>query len=121
MACCSRPTRPKEVAAQNLINLLADQGKLDGKTVAVLADQDSEGARQRRDRARPRRSRWRRPGSTAVLSITGTDTTAAQAQLDSFIEKWKTEDVDTIFIAGLNVSAKQFVEKLKDGDAGRAR
>ena len=39
-------------------------------------------------------------GSTAILNITGTDTTAAQAQLDSFIEKWKSEGVNTIFIAG---------------------
>src|SRR5262249_23973978 len=52
-------------------------------------------------------------GSTAVLTITGTDTSAAQAQLDSFIEKWKTEGVDTVYIAGLTASAKQFVEKIK--------
>ena len=35
-------------------------------------------------------------GSTAILTITGTDTTAAQAQLDSFIEKWKTEGVNAV-------------------------
>jgi hypothetical protein len=106
------PDTTKEVAAQNLINLLSDEGELDGKTVAVLADQDSEG--RVNDVIIPGlEDAGADTGSTAVLSITGTDTTAAQGQLDSFIEKWKTENVDTIFIAGLNVSAKQFVEKIK--------
>ena len=31
-------------------------------------------------------------GTEAVLSITGSDTTAAQAQLDSFIERWKSDE-----------------------------
>jgi ABC-type branched-subunit amino acid transport system substrate-binding protein len=106
------PDTTKEVAAQNLINLLSEEGELDGKTVAVLADQDSEG--RVNDVIVPGlEEAGAEAGSTAVLSITGTDTTAAQGQLDSFIEKWKTENVDTIFIAGLNVSAKQFVEKIK--------
>ena len=48
-----------------------------------------------------------------MLTITGTDTAAAQAQLDSFIEKWKTEGVNTIYMAGLTAPAKQFVEKIK--------
>ncbi len=53
-------------------------------------------------------------GSTAVLSINGTaDTTAAQAQLDSFIEKWKGQHVNTIFLSGDEVSSKQFVTKLR--------
>ena len=37
------PDTTKESAAQYLINLLAEEGKLEGKTVAVLADQDAEG------------------------------------------------------------------------------
>ena len=54
-------------------------------------------------------------GSTAILNITGTDTTAAQAQVDSFIEKWKTEGVNMVFLSGNNVSAKQFAESIKAG------
>ena len=54
-------------------------------------------------------------GSTAILNITGTDTTAAQAQVDSFIEKWKTEGVNMVFLAGNLVSAKQFAESIKAG------
>ena len=52
-------------------------------------------------------------GSTAILTITGTDTTAAQAQLDSFIEKWKTEGVNMVFMSGNDASAKQFAETIK--------
>jgi hypothetical protein len=52
-------------------------------------------------------------GSTAILDITGTDTSAAQSQLDSFIEKWKTEKVDTLFVSGLEVADKQFIEKVR--------
>ena len=53
-------------------------------------------------------------GSTAILSINGTaDTTAAQAQLDSFIEKWKGQHVNAIFLSGDEVSSKQFVTKIR--------
>ena len=52
-------------------------------------------------------------GSEAVLSISGSDTTAAQTQLDSFIERWKTEHVNALILVGEAVSSKQFVEKIK--------
>jgi len=52
-------------------------------------------------------------GATATLSINGSDTTAAQRQLDSFIERWKSDKVDAIFMSGEQVSSKQFVEKIK--------
>ena len=51
-------------------------------------------------------------GSTAILDISGADTTAALAQLQSFTEKWKTEGVNTVFLSGLQVSAQQFVPAL---------
>ena len=50
-------------------------------------------------------------GTTGLLTITGSDTTVAQAQLDSFIEKWKTEHVDTVFLSGYPASSVQFVTK----------
>ena len=103
----------KESAAKVLINLLVEGGKLKGKKVGILTDQNSEGRINERGRRRPSRRPRSRPGSTAVLSITGTDTSAAQAQLDSFIEKWKSEGVNAIYMAGLTASAKQFVEKIK--------
>jgi hypothetical protein len=52
-------------------------------------------------------------GATALLSVTGADTAAAQGQLDSFIERWKTEHVDTVFLSSYEVSSQQFVAKLR--------
>ena len=52
-------------------------------------------------------------GSEAVLSISDLDTAAAQAQLDSFIERWKTEHVNALILVGAGASSKQFIGKVK--------
>ena len=74
-----------------IVSLLESEGELDGRKVAVLAAQDNEGRIESTvapalDAAGVDR------GSDGVLAISDTDTAAAQAQLDSFIEKWKSED-----------------------------
>jgi hypothetical protein len=102
----------KESAAKVLINLLVGSGKLKGKKVGTLADTNSEGRIDAIVKPLLKKNKVK-TGSSAVLSITGTDTSAAQAQLDSFIEKWKSEGVSVIYMAGLNISSKQFVEKIK--------
>ena len=51
-------------------------------------------------------------GTTAYLTINGSDTTAAQSQLDSFIERWKSEGVNALFVTGEDTVTKQFVEKV---------
>jgi len=92
--------------------LVKERHILDGKKVAVLTETtatprvkavvlptlDAMGVEQ---------------GSEAVLSISGQDTTSAQAQLDSFIEKWKTEHVTALILVGSAASSKQFVDKVK--------
>ena len=97
---------------QAVLNLLAEEKTLAGKKVALMADQNSQAG------AEPAVEKFAsdaglQTGSTAVLSITSEETTAAQAQLDSFIEKWKSEGVNALVMAGASVSAKQFVEKIK--------
>jgi hypothetical protein len=53
-------------------------------------------------------------GDTALLNIgTSGDFTAALTQLDSFIEKWKSENVSAVWLSGDLASNKPFVEKLK--------
>ena len=52
-------------------------------------------------------------GSEAVLSISGLDTSAAQSQLDSFVERWKTERVNALVLVGDGASSKQFIGKVK--------
>jgi ABC-type branched-subunit amino acid transport system substrate-binding protein len=101
-----------ESQAQALINLFEEEGTLEGRTVAVLGDQDAEG--RVNDVIIPGLEELGvEQGSAAILNITDTDTAAAQSQLDSFLERWENEGVDTIFMAGLRVAAAQFVEKIK--------
>jgi branched-chain amino acid transport system substrate-binding protein len=108
------PDRTKEHVATSLISLMSSTGKLKGKTVAVVGDKNNES--RVNDVIMPALKKAKvKTGSPAILNITGTDTTAAQAQVDSFVEKWKTEGVNMVFLAGNLVSAKQFAESIKKG------
>jgi ABC-type branched-subunit amino acid transport system substrate-binding protein len=96
-----------------ILDLLARDKTLKGKKVAVLTQPDSK------DRAEalvtPALKKMKvKQGTTAVLNVTGADTTAAQSQLESFIEKWKGEDVDTFMIVGQVVVSKTYVTMLKE-------
>jgi ABC-type branched-subunit amino acid transport system substrate-binding protein len=95
-----------------VLSLLKSQNTLAGKKIALLADQNTQAAAETRVKAAAT-AMGIQQGSTAVLSITNEETTAAQGQLDSFIEKWKSEGVNALVMAGPSVSAKQFVEKIK--------
>ncbi len=107
------PDTTKEAAVANFVPLVLSTGKLKGKTVGFLTDQDA--ADRVKNLVVPAMKKGKvKTGSTALLSITGEDTSAAQAQLDGFIEKWKDEGVNAIYMAGLTASAKQFVEKIKE-------
>ncbi|HEY7439383.1 MAG TPA: ABC transporter substrate-binding protein [Acidimicrobiia bacterium] len=106
------PGVTNERAARIVLQLLKQTGRLKDKKVAVLGgDQEASTVN---GTIVPQLKKDKVPlGSTAVLSITGTDTTAAQAQLDSFIERWKSEHVNAIFLSGDEVSSKAFVEKIR--------
>ena len=96
-----------------LVKLLGEQKTLEGKKVAVLA-----GAANKKvatDSIIPSlKSLGVDMGTPALLNISASgDTTSAQSQLDSFIEKWKSEGVDTVFLSGDEASSKQFVEKVR--------
>jgi hypothetical protein len=95
-----------------ILSLLKTQHTLDGKTVAVLGDSN---ATERVDQIiEPAlKSMGVKQGSTGILTITGSDTTTAQSQLDSFIERWKTQHVDALVLAGPAVESKAFVEKIR--------
>ncbi len=96
-----------------ILDLLAKQNTLKGKKVAVLTQQDSK---DRVDQlVTPALKKMKvKQGTTAVLNVSGTDTSAAQSQLESFIEKWKGEGVDTFVLVGQVVVAKNYVTMLKD-------
>jgi len=100
-----------------LMSLLDKQGTLTGKKVAILGEQDTQNSINAA--LVPALQKYNvQTGSTAVLNITGTDTSAAQEQLDSFIEKWKTEHVNAVFVSGTQVLANQFIDKVVAGLPG---
>jgi ABC-type branched-subunit amino acid transport system substrate-binding protein len=107
------PGATAERTVNVLLQLLNKDKRLKGKKVAVLGG--SQEASTVNKSIVPGLKKLKVPmGSTAILSINGTaDTTAAQAQLDSFIEKWKGQHVNTIFLSGDEVSSKAFVTKLR--------
>jgi hypothetical protein len=95
-----------------LFGLLQKEGTLVGKKVAILGETVSEPVVV--SSVEPDLKRLGvAMGSTAILTITGADTSAAQSQLDSFIERWKSEHVDTLFVTGDQVASQQFIEKVR--------
>jgi ABC-type branched-subunit amino acid transport system substrate-binding protein len=107
------PGATNERTVKILLQLLKKKNTLKGKKVAVLGG--SAEAAAVNGTIVPGLKKMGVPlGSTAILSINGTaDTNAAQGQLDSFIERWKTEHVTAIFLSGDEVSSKQFVTKIR--------
>jgi Periplasmic binding protein len=95
-----------------IMALLKSKHTLDGKTVAVLADSNSKA---RVDATiKPALSGMNtKQASTGILTISGSDTTQAQSQLDSFIERWKTEHISALVLVGSAVESKTFVEKVR--------
>ena len=104
----SYPERVDTVLGQ----LLKQNNTLQGKTVAILSDTDNKNAAK--NTITPiLKDLGVKQGTTAVLQANNSDTTAALAQLDATIEKWKTEGVNTVWISGENVATNIFVKPLK--------
>ena len=94
-----------------LFKLLKTRGTLVGKKVAVLAQASSEPA-VKSVILPGLKSIGASTGTAAYLTVSGADTTAAQAQLSSFIERWKSENVNALYVTGEDVSSQQFIEKV---------
>ena len=95
-----------------LVSLLKTEHTLKGKKIAVLGELDSQNVVQKS--VIPDLKRLGVPmGSTAILDVTGADTSAAQSQLDSFIERWKSENVNALYVTGTQVASQQFIEKVR--------
>jgi major membrane immunogen (membrane-anchored lipoprotein) len=95
-----------------LLSLMKRAHTLQGKKVAVLGELVSQNVVD--DSVVPGLKKLGvNLGSTAILDITGTDTSAAMTQLDSFIQKWKSEDVNAIFVSGTQVASQQFIETVR--------
>jgi len=96
-----------------MTKLLKEQNTLAGKKVAVLAGVQNKKAVE--TALVPGLKSLGIPMGTTGLLNTGStgDTTSAQAQLDSIIERWKSEDVTAVFATGDEAAAKTFIEKLR--------
>ena len=100
-----------------LLKLLDQRGTLKGKKVAVLAQASTQSSVK--SVILPELKKLNVPtGTAAYLTISGADTTAAHAQLASFIERWKSENVNAVYIAGEDVVVPQFVQQLSAGLPG---
>jgi hypothetical protein len=107
-----------ERTIRKMFQLAKEKGLLDGKKFGLLAEQGSKTRLD--DVAGPELKKLGlEVGSSGVLQLEGTgDTTAAQAQLDSVIERWKNEGVNAVFISGLGAVSKVFVQKIRAGLPG---
>ena len=95
-----------------LMSALGQAETLRGQKVGVLADGVTQA--RAKDVVSPALSdQGAERGTLAVLDIVGEDTAAAQAQLDAYVERWRTEKIDALIMVGEKVAAKQFVEKIK--------
>jgi ABC-type branched-subunit amino acid transport system substrate-binding protein len=106
------PDITPERRLQVIMALLQRRGTLSGKKVSVV---DIAADKDRVDQVVvPALKRLGvKRGSDATLTITNGDTTAAQAQLDSFLEHWKSDGTNALILVGDEVSSTQFVEKIK--------
>jgi len=107
------PGYTPERSVKIMLDLLQKEHKLDGKTVGVMGNASS--ANVVNQTIMPELKRLKvKMGATGLLSVgSSTDTTTAQSQLDSLIERWKTDNVDTIFISSKEAAALRFVQKLR--------
>ncbi len=96
-----------------MLELAKKEKTLQGKTVGVLGD-TSVSSVVNGTIVPGLRKIGVKVGTVGLMSAgSNRDTTTAQAQLASFIEKWKTEHVDAIFLSGNVAAAKEFAPKVK--------
>ncbi len=107
------PDITKERRVNVILELLKRKKTLKGKKIAILGETVTKDAVETTI-APGLKALGEDLGTTAILEISGTDTSAAQAQLDSFIEKWKSEGTNALFISGEQVAHKQFVQKIRE-------
>jgi hypothetical protein len=102
-----------ERSARDMLEAANAKGLLTGKKFGILAE---TGTKTRINSVlKPELTKLGLTvGTAGVLQTDASgDTTAAQAQLDSLIERWKGENVNALFISGLVSISKVFVQKIR--------
>jgi hypothetical protein len=111
------PNITSERRLKVIMELLEKQKTLDGKKVAILSSATNK-ARAAAVVGPALEKLGVQRGTDAALGIGGADTTVAQSQLDSAVERWKGDGTNALILVGEDVSAKQFVEKIKQAIPG---
>jgi hypothetical protein len=102
-----------ERSIRTMLDLADNKGIIKGKKFAVLAE---TGTKSRiKSAIEPEMKRLGiKYGTSGVLNIDPSgDTTAAQGQMASLIERWKGENDTAVFMSGLATVSKVFVQKIK--------
>ncbi len=102
-----------ERSARDMLEAASAKGLLTGKKFGIFAE---TGNKSRINSVlKPELKKLNIPvGTAGVIPLDASgDTTAAQAQLDSFIERWKSENVNALFVSGLVAISKVFVQKIR--------
>ncbi|HTL86662.1 MAG TPA: ABC transporter substrate-binding protein [Acidimicrobiia bacterium] len=95
-----------------IMALLAQKNILEGKTVGSLSS-SADKQRVTAVVAPALKDLGVKRGADATVAITGSDTTDALTQLDSYIERWKGDGTNALILVGSEVASKQFVERIK--------
>src|SRR5579871_2755633 len=95
-----------------ILSLLKTKNVLAGKTVGTVTDAANR-VRVTKIVDPALQQLGVKRGSDAVLSITTGDLTTANSQLNAFIEKWKSDHTNALFMFGEDVSSQNFIDRIK--------
>jgi hypothetical protein len=102
-----------ERSTRDMLEAANTKGLLTGKKFGILAEADNKS--RINDVIKPELKKLNIPvGTAGVLTLDPSgDTTQSQAQLDSFIERWKGENITALFVSGLAAVSKVYIQKIR--------
>jgi hypothetical protein len=106
------PASTPQRTVRILVELLAKRHSFDGHKVAVLGQTKSSDIVTGTIVPALKAAKVSM-GAVGLLNIQDKDTTQPEMQLDSLIERWKTEGVDMVFLSSYEASSLRFVQKLR--------
>ncbi len=102
-----------ERSTRDMLDQANTKGLLAGKKFGILAETGNKS--RINDVIKPKLKELNIPvGTAGVLTLDPSgDTTQSQAQLDSFIERWKGENITALFVSGLAAVSKVYIQKIR--------
>ena len=102
-----------ERSTRDMLEQANTKGLLAGKKFGILAETGNKS--RINDVIKPELKKLNIPvGTAGVLTLDPSgDTTQSQAQLDSFIERWKGESITALFVSGLAAVSKVYIQEIR--------